>query len=185
MTTTNEWTTTGRPMSRLSRRIWGGIGQRILDSGALDGTLYKPGQSADETARLSEYDLRWAYYLNDALYGRLYRAGLHAYDMPVDWNPIPAVVAFYVANTLSGALTVQATNDPDNTDALAAAVTANCKRSSSRICHRVRASCKRWGWAMNGWRGCSCRSSRRLPRRGCMTSSGNYSAFQTRSTRTW
>ena len=56
-----EWvSTTGRPMSRLSRRFWGGIGQRIVDSGALDGTLYRPGQSADETARLSEYDRRWA-----------------------------------------------------------------------------------------------------------------------------
>lgn len=135
---TTEWvSTTGRPMSRLSRRIWGGIGQRILDSGALDGTLYKPGQSADETARLSEYDLRWAYYLNDNLYGRLYRAGLHAYDMPVDWNPIPAVVAFYIANTLNGALTVQATNDPDNTDALAAAVTQVWRWSNFPALRRV------------------------------------------------
>ena len=79
-----EWTTTGKPMSRIAQRFWGGVGQRILDSGALDGTQYKPGQTADEGARLSEYDRRWAYYLNDNLYGRLHAAGLAAADMPAE-----------------------------------------------------------------------------------------------------
>ena len=122
MTTTNEWSTTGRPMSRIARRFWGGIGQRIVDSGALDGTLYKPGQTADEQARLSEYDRRWAYYLNDELYGRLYRAGLYETDMPVEFNPVPMVIAFYVANTLNGQLEVQATQEGANSEGLAAAV---------------------------------------------------------------
>ena len=62
-----EWSTTGRPMSRLATRFYGALGRRILDSGALDGTAYKPGQTADEGARLGEYDRRWAYYLNDDL----------------------------------------------------------------------------------------------------------------------
>lgn len=48
----NEWTTTGRPMSRIARRFWGGVGQRVLDSGALDNLTVKAGQSADESARL-------------------------------------------------------------------------------------------------------------------------------------
>ena len=47
-----EWTTTGKPMSRLATRFYGALGRRILDSGALDGTAYKPGQTADEGARL-------------------------------------------------------------------------------------------------------------------------------------
>lgn len=118
----NEWTTTGRPMSRLSRRFWGGVGQRVLDSGALDNLTVKAGQSADESARLGEYDLRWAYFYNDDLYGRLYRAGMYADAMPVEWNPIPAVVAFYVANVLAGELTTQPVVEGVDGDALGAAV---------------------------------------------------------------
>ena len=69
--TVTEWTTTGKPMSRIMNRVYYGLGRRILDSGALDGTTYKPGQTADEGARLGEYDRRHAYYLNDNLYGCL------------------------------------------------------------------------------------------------------------------
>lgn len=123
MTYTTEWSTTGKPMSRISQRFWGAVGQRIVDSGALDGTQYKPGQTADESARLSEYERRWAYYLNDDLYSRLYRAALYPHAMPVEWNPIPAVIAFYIANTLGGDQAVQPTNEDAAADALAAAVT--------------------------------------------------------------
>ncbi len=119
---TNEWTTDGRPMSRIAQRFWGGVGQRILDSGALDGTQYKPGQSADEGARLSEYDRRWAYYQNDALYTRLHRAGLTPSDMPAHFNPIPAVVDFYLATALAGDAQVQAATDDGDGDATGAAV---------------------------------------------------------------
>ena len=118
----SEWTTTGKPMSRLARRFWGGVGQRVLDSGALDSLTAKAGQSADESARLNEYELRWAYYYNDDLYGRLYRVGLREEAMPAEWNPVPAVVAFYVANVLAGEMGVQAVTDDADGDALAAAV---------------------------------------------------------------
>jgi len=121
--TTTEWTTTGRPMSRISQRFWGAVGQRIVDSGALDGTLYKPGQTADEAARQNEYHLRECYYLNDDLYTRLYRAALYPHAMPVEWNPIPAVIAFYIANTLGGEQAVQPADENVDGDALAAAVT--------------------------------------------------------------
>ena len=120
--TANQWTTTGRPMGRIAQRFWGGVGRRILDSGALDGTQYKPGQTADEGARLGEYDRRWAYYLNDDLYGRLYRAGLAAADMPVTFNPIPAVVDFYGATVLGGDMRPQAVAEEADDDALGAAV---------------------------------------------------------------
>ena len=119
---TNEWTTDGRPMSRIAQRFWGGVGQRILDSGALDGTQYKPGQTADEGARLSEYDRAWAYYLNDDLYGRLHRAGLVDEAMPAYFNPIPAVVDFHVANTLPADATVEAADGQGDGEKLAAAV---------------------------------------------------------------
>lgn len=119
---TNEWTTTGRPMSRLARRFWGNIGERILDSGALDALTVKAGQSADEAARLGEYDRRWAYYYNDDVYGRLYRAGHVEADMPVEWNPVPAVVGFYAANVLRGAVDVQPVDEAADGKALAAAV---------------------------------------------------------------
>lgn len=119
---TTEWTTTGRPMSRIAQRFWGGIGQRILDSGALDGTQYKPGQTADEAARLGEYDRRYAYYLNDNLYGRLYAAGLVDADMPVSFNPIPAVVDFYAGSALAGVMQAQPTDDAADADKLAEAV---------------------------------------------------------------
>ena len=109
-------------MSRISQRFWGAVGQRILDSGALDGTQYKPGASADESARLGEYDRRWAYYLNDALYSRLYRAGLAEADMPVYFNPVPAVVDFYAATALPGDSAVEPANDEGDGEALRAAV---------------------------------------------------------------
>ena len=119
---TNEWTTDGRPMSRIAQRFWGGVGQRILDSGALDGTQYKPGQTADEAARLSEYDRRWAYYLNDDVYGRLYRAGLVAAAMPVSFNPIPAVASFYTGTALAGDVQAQPVDDATDADGLTEAV---------------------------------------------------------------
>lgn len=120
--TANQWTTTGRPMSRIAQRFWGGVGQRILDSGALDGTQYKPGQTADEGARLSEYDRRWSYYLNDDVYGRLYRAGLAAAAMPVSFNPVPAVIDFYAATALAGDVEAQAVDETADAEALALAV---------------------------------------------------------------
>ena len=120
--TANQWTTTGRPMSRIAQRFWGGVGQRILDSGALDGTQYKPGQTADEGARLSEYDRRWAYYLNDGLYDRLYGAGLVDAAMPVAFNPIPAVIDFYAGTALAGKMQAQPTGDTADADKLAEAV---------------------------------------------------------------
>lgn len=120
--TVNQWTTTGRPMSRIAQRFWGGVGQRILDSGALDGTQYKPGQTADEGARLGEYDRRHAYYLNDNLYGRLHAAGLAAADMPAEWNPIPAVVGFYASTALPADLPIQPTTDSADAEKLTAAV---------------------------------------------------------------
>ena len=119
---TNEWTTDGRPMSRIAQRFWGGVGQRILDSGALDGTQYKPGQTADEAARLSEYDRRRAYYLNDDVYGRLYRAGLAEAAMPVSFNPIPAVAGFYIGTALAGDVRAQPVDEAADADRLAEAV---------------------------------------------------------------
>ncbi len=119
---TNEWTTDGRPMSRLSRRFWGAVGTRILDSGALDGTQYKPGQTADEGARLAEYDRRWAYYLNDDVYGRLYRGGLADVAMPVSFNPVPAVVDFLVSTVLAGEPRIEPVAEDADAEALAAAV---------------------------------------------------------------
>lgn len=117
-----QWGPAGRPMSRWATRFWGGVGQRIIDSGALDSLTTKAGQTADESARLNEYDLRWAYFYNDDLYGRLQRAGLIEKSMPTEWNPIPVVVAFYVANTLSGNLSVQPASEAADAAALSAAV---------------------------------------------------------------
>lgn len=119
---TTEWTTTGRPMGRFSQRFWGGVARRILDSGALDGTLYKPGQTADESARLDEYERRWAYYLNDDLYGRLYQAGHVPAAMPTEWNPVPATVSFYVSNAFAGTPEVRPVDETADGEALAAAV---------------------------------------------------------------
>lgn len=123
---TTEWTTDGKPTSRvlsgLSRRFWGGIGTRILESGALDDLTARSGQTADEAARQSEYYRRQCYQQNIDLYGRLYRAGLYAADMPVEWNPVPAVIQFYISNTLTGELTVQPTDEEADGEALAAAV---------------------------------------------------------------
>lgn len=109
-------------MSRIAQRFWGGIGQRILDSGALDSTLYRPGAAPDEAARMNEYALRWAYYLNDKLYTRLYRSGLSAVDMPTEWNPIPAVAAFYVSSVLAGDMEPVPVNEDNNAETLAMAV---------------------------------------------------------------
>ncbi len=121
---TTQWSTTGRPMSRIGQRFWGAVGQRILDSGALDGTQYKAGSTADETARIGEYGRRWAYYLNDDLYKRLYHAG-HGETfagMPVYFNPVPAVVDFYASTALPGDAAVEPTHAEGDAEALRAAV---------------------------------------------------------------
>lgn len=112
----SEWS------SRISRRFWGGVGERILESGALDDVLRQPGLPADSVARLTDYARRWAYYENDQLYRRLYRYGQSAADIPTEWNPVPAVVAFYVANTLRGADEVLPRNEDTNGAALQDAV---------------------------------------------------------------
>lgn len=111
-----------RSMGRLSQRFWGAIGGRILDSGALDAVLAVPGQRAESAARLSEYERRWAYYANDRLYERLYRAGYVTRDVPTEFNPVPGVVGFYKANVLGGVMEVQPADGAADGDALRRAV---------------------------------------------------------------
>lgn len=117
--TTTEWSST----SRVGRRFWGYVGNQLTRYGILETMSgYRPGATADETARLSEYAICWAYYENRQLYRRLRSLGVDVpAGLPVEWNPVPAVIAFYVSATLSGALTIQA-DDPDYTEALSAAV---------------------------------------------------------------
>ena len=118
-----EWTpANGRPMSRLSRRIWGGVGNRILESGALDTVLSRPGVPDDSAARLTEYARRAAYTDNRGLYQYLHRAGLCAVPVPTEWNPIPTVVAFYITNVFSGDIDVMPKDEAVDADALKAAV---------------------------------------------------------------
>ena len=117
----SEW------IDRASRRFWGGVGTRIVESGALDETLYRPGLPADSAERMNDYARRWAYYRNKRLYYHLHRAGW-CYGFPDDeevpaaWNPVPTVAAFYIANVLSGSPSIQAADEAANGDALAAAV---------------------------------------------------------------
>ena len=108
--------------SRISRRFWGGVGDRILESGALDDVLKQPGLPADSVARLSDYMRRWAYWENDRLYRRLYRAGQCAQEVPTEWNPVPASVQFYITNTLRDADEVQPLDEAADAAALAEAV---------------------------------------------------------------
>lgn len=112
----SEWT------SRVSRRFWGGVATRLIESGALDDALYQPGLPDDSAARLNDYGRRMAYYVNDRLYDHLRRAGMCELAVPTEWNPVPTVVAFYVANVLSGTPSIQAAAEKADSVALAAAV---------------------------------------------------------------
>ena len=106
----------------ISRRFWGGVGTRIIESGALDDALYKPGLPADSAARLGEYARRWAYYRNKRLYYHLWRGGWCEADIPTEFNPIPTVSAFYVANVLSSSPSIEPADETADGEALTAAV---------------------------------------------------------------
>jgi len=112
-----EWALTG-----LSRRFWGAVGGRIMASGALDEVLARPGLPRKSAERLREYELRWLYYENHNLYRKLCDEGLCSTAVPTEWNPVPAVVAFYVANVLTGDLSISPVNDAADGGRLAAAV---------------------------------------------------------------
>jgi hypothetical protein len=106
----------------ISRRFWGGVGTRIIESGALDDALYKPGLPADSAARLGEYARRWAYYRNKRLYYHLWRGGWCPADIPTEFNPVPTVAAFYIANVLSSSPSIEPADKSANGEALTAAV---------------------------------------------------------------
>ncbi len=83
-------------------RFWGYVSGQIQTFGGVNlGTWPRSGnKSADD--HWTEYATRWAYYENRRLYYVLKSAGVREVAMPTEWNPVPATVAFYKANTLGG-----------------------------------------------------------------------------------
>lgn len=111
----------------MSRRFWGGVTTRLIEHGGLDEVLHRPGLPADSATRMNEYARRWAYYRNKRLYYHLRRAGWCAtfpadVEVEAELNPVPTVVAFYIANVLSGSPSIQAAADGADGTALAAAI---------------------------------------------------------------
>lgn len=90
---------------------YGGLGQSIQPNPATarDGPA-KDGEVVPRTA--AEYAVRWAYRQNKGLYKQLHAWGLVEQPIRTVYNPVPAVVAFYLAHTLAGELTVIPTKRP-------------------------------------------------------------------------
>jgi len=123
MATGTEWQRRGGGET-LRSRIWNWVGGELERYGVLPGGPAW-ATSENDAARLSEYALRWAYYENRRLYHVLKRAGFPPAGVsssavtlspdwnppPVTWNPVPAIVAFYISTVLAGELEIEPGED--------------------------------------------------------------------------
>jgi len=114
---TTEWQRRG---GGLRSRVWNWVGAELTRYGALPGAVTW-ATSENDAARQSEYALRWAYYENRRLYHVLKALGFPPAGVastadplstnwtapPVEWNPVPAIVAFYVSTVLAGELEIE------------------------------------------------------------------------------
>ena len=91
-------------------RLWGWAGENLARYGGLLEAAALPASSPAEGDGVprpaAEYMVRWAYRENRQLYKRLHGWGLEWKVIERPWrtvyNPVPAVVAFYLAHTLAG-----------------------------------------------------------------------------------
>lgn len=117
MMASNEWSMG----ERFRGRFWNWVGGNLLRHGALPQGGAQARWESAAGRKLTEYMIRWAYYENKRLYHALSEMGLIAASMPTEWNPAPAVVAFYQANTLGRGLSIAAEQEARQ-EAVAAAV---------------------------------------------------------------
>lgn len=85
-------------------RFWGYVGGQLQAFGGMPGGSFRPLLDSTKVDKWTEYATRWTYYDNRRMYYTMRAAGVREVAMPTEWNPVPAVVAFYVANTLGGVL---------------------------------------------------------------------------------
>lgn len=90
-------------------RFWSYISRNLRHYGGLGYAAGSPGLDAEtrKSQRLTEYAIRWAYYENKQLYYFLKSCDVCPLAMPTEYNPVPATVAFYVANVLGGELKIE------------------------------------------------------------------------------
>ncbi len=103
-------------------RFWGYVGGQLKSFGGVDLSTWSRGGEKSAADKWTEYATRWAYYENMRLYYVLKSAGVREVAMPTEWNPVPATVAFYKANTLGGSLGVAVDEAVATREGLAAAV---------------------------------------------------------------
>ena len=108
---------------RFRSRFWRYVGERLERYGAGRPAVLSALPRAEGGAgrSVAEYVARWAYYENKRLYRVLCELGVTPAELPTEWNPVPAVVAFYQANTLGRGLRIAA-RDEARQEALEAAV---------------------------------------------------------------
>lgn len=90
-------------------RLWSWAGDNLVRYGGLLEASVTPGgdQSESDVPRpVGEYVVRRAYRDNRQLYRRLHAWGLVEHPWRTVYNPVPAVVAFYLAHTLAGEVEV-------------------------------------------------------------------------------
>lgn len=103
-------------------RFWGYVGGQLQVYGGIDSPFRIPLLNQTAEDKWTQYATRWAYYANRRLYYILKSAGVREVAMPTEWNPVPAVVAFYVANVLGGELRVVVDDNLPTGEALATAI---------------------------------------------------------------
>ena len=113
---TTEWSVG----ERFRSRFWQYVGGNLSRYGGLPRSGTAERLALASGRKLPEYVVRWAYYENKRLYEVLNGLGF-APAMPTEWNPVPACVAFYMANTLGRDLAIVAEQD-GRQEAVAAAV---------------------------------------------------------------
>lgn len=95
-------------------RFFGWAGRQLVQYGGLASTA-ELAPTADTRRALTdtgpvkpfaEYAVRYEYFQNKNLYHHLYRWGLAEAPMDTAKNPVPSAVGFYVANVITGDLTV-------------------------------------------------------------------------------
>lgn len=99
--------------SNFRSRFWGYVGDQLSLYGG-SGLLSAHGGNGSSLdgrkgKRTGEYAVRWAYYENKRLYHYLAGLGLGPGKIDTEYNPVPAIVAFYIANTLAGDLEIEPT----------------------------------------------------------------------------
>ena len=102
-------------------RLWSWAGGNLARYGGLLEASALPMVGAAESDVVprptAEYAVRLAYRENRQLYRRLHGWGLVERPWRTVYNPVPSVVAFYLAHTLAGKLTVLPVERPSADDA--------------------------------------------------------------------